>query len=203
MPYSQYNSLRHIKQALGIKIQYTRLFEEVALVPLSDWLKESLHRVLLRRTAYFSEKSRSEALVFPVLLELQYRSGYEFSLYSGAIIEADKEKGLNGECDFILSQGQQGIELEKPIFCIVEAKDNDLEIGIPQCIAQMVGAQIFNAQDGYRTPLIYGAVTTGTEWVFLKLEDTTAFIDNRQYNLTQPEELLGVIEGIIKKYINI
>jgi hypothetical protein len=203
MPYSQYNSLRHIRQALGIKIQYTRLFEEVAPVPLSDWLKESLHRVLLRRTAYFSEKSRSEALVFPVLLELQCRSDYEFSLYSGAIIEADKEKGLNGECDFILSQGQQGIELEKPIFCIVEAKDNDLEIGIPQCIAQMVGAQIFNAQDGYRTPLIYGAVTTGTEWVFLKLEDTTAFIDNRQYNLTHPEELLGVIEGIIKKYINV
>lgn len=200
MPYSQFNSLQTLKKQLEITVKTQLLFEESAAIVPSEWLQQTLDRVLTHQVAYFSEKSRSEAIVFPILLEIQCLYNYNFGLYSGAIMEADKNKGLNGECDFILSNAAQSIELERPIFCIVEAKDNDIELGVPQCIAQMLGAQIFNGQEGYDSPTIYGAVTTGTEWLFLKLENKIAYIDTNRYYIANVPSLLGIIGRIVHQF---
>ncbi len=59
--------------------------------------------------------------------------------------------------------------LTSPVFTIVEAKNDIIAGGIPQCIAQMLGAQYFNVKDGKQIPCIYGCVTTGKDWQFLKL----------------------------------
>jgi hypothetical protein len=105
---------------------------------------------------------------------------------------------LNGECDFVLSQAKQSIELERPIFCIVEAKDNDLDLGIPQCIAQLVGARLFNEKLGNIAPkILYGAVTTGTEWNFLQLIDDEVTIDNDFYYFNNLPQLLGILNNVI------
>ncbi len=133
----------------------------------SEWLQETLHRNTKRRLAYYNEKSRSEGIVFPILTDLLHQNNFSFSLYSGAIIEGDKHLGLNGECDFVLTKAQQSIELERPVFCIFEAKDNDIELGIPQCIAQLYGARLYNEKsENFSPAVLYGAVTTGTEWNF-------------------------------------
>lgn len=203
MPYNQFNSLQALKKQLNIVTKTHSLFANLNSVEPSNWLLETLDRVLTHQVAYFSEKSRSEAIVFPILLEIQSRHEYRFGLYSGAIMEADKSIGLNGECDFILSNAVQSIELERPIFCIVEAKDNDIEMGIPQCLAQMVGAQIFNEQENYIYPIIYGAVTTGTEWLFLKLEGSTAYIDANRYYIADVAQLLGVLDNIIFNFMKL
>jgi hypothetical protein len=50
----------------------------------------------------------------------------------GAIIDVDKKEGLNGECDFVLGTREQSYFLQVPIFCVVEAKDNDIKLGLPQ-----------------------------------------------------------------------
>jgi hypothetical protein len=200
MPYSQFSSLRNLKKAFDVTVTYEHLFGTIKEITPSDWFLETLKRGLERRGAYFSEKSRSEAIVYPILLEMQGRFKYNFSIYSGGNIDANKELGLNGECDFVLSKGEQGIEVERPVFCIVEAKDNDIELGVPQCIAQMLGVQIYNAQDGIELPYIFGASTTGTEWLFIKLDGKVVTIDNKQYYLNKPEELLGVLESIIHQF---
>ena len=175
MPYSQFTSLRAVKKQFGLKIENRRLFSTVEPVEASDWLKQTISKSSARRIAFFSEKSRSEAIVFPILLELNNRNNDVFNLYSGAFIDADKEKGLNGECDFVLGLGKQNIEVESPIFCIVEAKDNDIDLGVPH--AQMYGALLYNKQDENPVSVIYGSVTTGDTWVFLQLENDTVFID--------------------------
>jgi hypothetical protein len=200
MPYSQYSTLRAVKKQLGITVVNQPLFAETTPIEPSPWLVETLKRTLKQRVGYFSEKSRSEAIVFPVLVEIKSRNDDQFTLYSGAILEADKEKGLNGECDFILGLSKQNIELEAPIFCIVEAKDNDLELGLPQCIAQMTGAKIYNEQDGTILPYIFGGVTTGESWLFLKLIDNVAYVDTRQYYIEKLDDLLGVLELITRQY---
>ncbi len=53
---------------------------------------------------------------------------------------------------------------------LVEAKRDNLNSGLRQCIAQMVAAQRFNEAYHHPLPTIYGSVTTGTAWRFLKLE---------------------------------
>ena len=201
MPFSQFTTLRAVKKQLGLTVVNQPLFADIAPVEPSNWLVETLSRTLKQRVGYFSEKSRSEAIVFPVLVEIKTHHSDQFTLYSGAILEADKEKGLNGECDFILGLSKQNIELEAPIFCIVEAKDNDLELGLPQCIAQMCGAKIYNEQDGTILPYIFGGVTTGESWLFLKLVDDVVYVDTRQYYIEKLDALLGVLELITMQYL--
>jgi hypothetical protein len=201
MPYSQYNSLASIRKILGIKDMSARLFPELIPVQPSSWLQESIALATETTTAYFSEKSRSEALVFPILMELKKIFENKFSLYSGAFLDADKERGLNGECDFVLSKGAQSYAITIPFFCVIEAKDNDIKLGIPQCIAQLVGARILNEQEGIELPCLYGAVTTGTEWQFMKLEGQTVIFDTHRYYIANMDELLGALSAVGTLYV--
>jgi hypothetical protein len=117
-------------------------------------------------------------------------------------MEADKEKGLNGECDFILSFAKQSYELECPIFCLIEAKDDDIETNVGQCVAQMLGARIFNEKDELKVNTIYGCVTTGENWQFLKLVDNQIFLDSKLYYLDRLENILGVLQAIVDDFPN-
>jgi hypothetical protein len=194
MSYSKFNYKR-IRQELQIQEEYALLFETVEPIIPQSWLLALLDKV--KRIALFSEKSRSEGIVFPILLHLEEQNQFSFSLYSGAVINADDTKGLNGECDFILSSGKQSLAIDTPLFCMIEAEDNDIEKNIPQCIAQMEGARLYNQNDGKHLNVIYGCVTTGTEWQFLKLENQICFIDEKRYYINDLPSLLGVLQTIV------
>ena len=98
--------------------------------------------------AFFSEKSRSEFIVIPILLAARDLSHNSFTIYSGQRLDVMPEKGLVGECDFILGASPTVPMLQSPLVTIVEAKKNDIEAGLGQCVAQMVGARIFNERAG-------------------------------------------------------
>lgn len=95
MPYSQFTSLNAAIEHLGLiePNPSPSLFVHTNDLPPSPLLAELLTYHLKQKTIYFSEKSRSETLVFPVLLELQRQHEHQIALYSGANIEADKEQG--------------------------------------------------------------------------------------------------------------
>jgi hypothetical protein len=194
MSYSKFNYKR-IRQELQIQEEYAILFATVEPIIPQNWLVALLDKV--KRIALFSEKSRSEGIVFPILLHLEEQNNFSFSLYSGAVINGDDTKGLNGECDFILSSGKQSLAIDTPLFCMIEAEDNDIEKNIPQCIAQMEGARLYNQKEGKNLSVIYGCVTTGTEWQFLKLENQVCFIDEKRYYINDLPSLLGVLQTIV------
>jgi hypothetical protein len=147
-----------------------------------------------------SEKARSEWIVVPILRELRRLNDNFFTIYSGENLTADKEKGLIGECDFILSKDTKSYEISFPIFQIVEAKKNDLDEGIKQCASQLLGARIFNEKKGINSQKIYGCTTTGDDWIFLELNENNLTIDNRKYYLVEIKELLGVFQYIINTF---
>jgi hypothetical protein len=194
MSYSKF-TYKKIRQELLIQEEYAILFETVEPIMPQNWLVALLDKV--KRIALFSEKSRSEGIVFPILVELSRHNNFAFSLYSGAVLNADDTKGLNGECDFILSSGKQSLAIDTPLFCMIEAEDNDIEKNIPQCIAQMEGARLYNQNEGKNLNAIYGCVTTGTEWQFLKLENQLCFIDEKRYYINDLPSLLGVLQTIV------
>lgn len=200
MGYSQFN-YKKVRNELGIENIRTNLFEKIKQLEPSDWLQKTL--LYAEGAALFSEKSRSEGIVFPVLVELSQHNNNKdrFSIYSGAILNADEAQGLNGECDFILSSGKQDFEINTPLFCMIEAEDNDIEKNIPQCTAQMEGARIYNQNEGKNVQIIYGCVTTGTEWQFLKLENKTCWVDKNRYYINDLGSLLGVLQAIIDFYV--
>ena len=73
-----------------------------------------------------------------------------------------------------------------------------LELRLGQCIAEaeMVAAQRFNKQKEQPIPYIYGCVSNGTQWRFLKLSDQTLTIDLYDYPLPPVETILSFLVWI-------
>jgi hypothetical protein len=57
----------------------------------------------------------------------------------------------------------------------------------------MVAAQIFNEREENEISVIYGTVTSGTNWKFLKLEGKVVEIDLVEYYLTDVNKILGIL----------
>ncbi len=85
-----------------------------------------------------------------------------------------------------------------PVMTVVEAKKNDVEAGLGQCIAQMVAARRFNEEAGRKMAPVYGCVTTGETWQFLKLTGSSALLDRLRYYLDNVSGILGVLRAIFE-----
>jgi hypothetical protein len=189
-----------VEEILGIKHIRTHLFdkETVKEIVYNPILKNLINDV--RSLPIKSEKSRSEAIVFPVLLELRNINHQKITFYSGDSLNVDAKIGLKGECDFVITQENNSLEIKYPILQIVEAKRSDMEYGIAQCAAQMVGANRFNQKYKHNKNTVYGCSTTGKEWVFLKLQDKQLFVDLQEYYLDDLGKILGVFQVIIDEF---
>ena len=69
-----------------------------------------------------------------------------------------------------------------------------MELGVPQCAAQMIGAKMYNEKKGTEIPIIYGCVTTGNEWLFMSLENDLIKINPRLFYLNEVENVLGIFQ---------
>jgi len=112
-------------------------------------------------------------------------------LFSGVEFNVSIERGLRGVCDFLLSLSPTQLTIEAPVVAIVEAKNDNLKTGLVQCIAEMVAAQLFNREQGNDIPTVYGALTTGTYWKFLRLIETMVYVDVTEYHVQDAERIVG------------
>ena len=198
MAYSSFKTLKEIEVAFGVKNQRVSLFRDVVPCEMSEDLKKAI--LLAQELPIKSEKARSELIVTPILLEVRNLNHKVFTIYSGDNLNVDETRGLNGECDFIIAKDTGSFEVSYPIIQLVEAKKNDVEIGLPQCAAQMIGAKIWNDKNNASLSVMYGCVTTGDDWLFLKLTDDMLFIDVKKYYLGNIAELLGVFQQVIANF---
>jgi hypothetical protein len=148
-----------------------------------------------------TEKARSELLISPILVELRKTLGHKISLFSGIEFNIDPSRGLNGVCDFLISASPTQIMLTAPIIQIVEAKNENIKSGIPQCIAEMRAAQIFNEQKHTPFPTIYGVVTIGSSWKFMQLRENSITIDIMEYFIDNVEKILGILRFMVEQAI--
>lgn len=196
MAYSDF-SLRQVKQAFGLTLLETGDFlTGFAPVAPSDYLAQTLQRNLSVAIAVGTEKARSELLISPILIEVRERLERRISLFSGTDFSVDASVGLNGICDFLISRSQEQLLIEAPAIVIVEAKREDLNPGLGQCIAELIAAQRFNEENGKPVEAVYGAVTTGSLWRFLRLSGQSVEIDLKDYGVPPVDEVLGILIGI-------
>ena len=192
MAYSDF-TLDRVRNELGITLDFSAsLFDEVLPVAASDWLVDTLALMAPMAMAN-TEKARSEFMVAPILGELVKRLDYGIFVFSGKDFNVDSDRGLSGYCDFLVSRSPESISIQAPVCTIVEAKKEDINGGIAQCIAEMVAAQIFNERKGAAIDRIYGVVTSGMAWRFLVLERTIARIDRLEYYVSQVDKILGIL----------
>lgn len=174
-------------------IEGQRFFPEIEPIPPTSVLQETLNRGIPWAIAVGNEKARSEAIINPVLLEVKYLLKGSISVFSGEDFTVDPALGLNGVCDFLISQSAEQLAIEAPAIIIVEAKREDIKPEMGQCLAAMVAAQKFNQMSDRAIPVIYGCVTTGTAWRFLKLEGSTVTVDLSDYPLPPIDQILGIL----------
>jgi hypothetical protein len=187
-------SISKVKGELGIHLDeagdYFSAVEPVAIASgLVDTLKTSLPLALKINT----EKARSEMIVAPLLIEVYRQLDGTISLFSGVDWEVDRLLGLCGRCDFLISRSPEQLRIESPVLAVVEVKNDDIAAGIAQCLAEMVAARIFNQRNGSDIPTIYGAVTTGSAWRFLRLIESTAYLDETEYYINDAARIVGII----------
>jgi hypothetical protein len=176
----------------------SQLLADVPEIEASELLTTILKENIDLAVSINTEKARSEMIIVPILLEIRRKLNYQISLFSGIEFNVDPGKGLNGFCDFLMSNSQEQLFISSPILTIVEAKNDNLKAGLGQCIAEMVAAQLFNQQEGNEISIIYGAVTTGTVWQFLKLENKVVSIDLTEYFIRDIQKIIGILIKAMK-----
>ncbi|KAB8333111.1 hypothetical protein SD80_014700 [Scytonema tolypothrichoides VB-61278] len=199
MPYSDF-TLARIKRDFGIKTaEGGRFLPETQLIEPSLYLKEALSEGLPLAIATGSEKARSELIISPILVEVRKILQRKVSFFSGEDFTVAPELGLSGVCDFLISRSCEQVFIEAPAVIVVEAKKADLKAGLGQCAAEMIAAQKFNEANNIPIPTIYGSVSSGTAWRFLKLEGQILSIDFNDYPVPPVEVILGMLVWMVRE----
>lgn len=181
---------------LGISTIRGQLQHTTPLINTSEFLLTALK--INQEIPLESEKAKSELLITPILIELRLNNLQKLTYFSGYQFTVDAKLGLTGFCDFIISKKYNAAFIESPLIAVVEAKHNqDLADAAPQCIAEMYAVQMFNQRNGEEVPCIYGAITNGYEWLFLRLNHDQVMIDINRYTIQNLSKLLGFWQGVI------
>jgi hypothetical protein len=193
MPYSDF-SLEKVKRTFELETsEIVDLFGDIPELECSDLLTETLRYNVPLALASNSEKARSEMIISPILIDLRRQLKEKINLFSGIEFDVDSERGLNGICDFIISNSSEILFVSAPIITLVEAKKENITAGLGQCVAEMLAARIFNERAGNEVSTVYGVVTTGSIWKFMKLDGSIISIDLTEYYLKDVNKILGIL----------
>ena len=197
MAFSDFD-LHMVVETFGLHVERdTDLYAGLAPLEPSDYLRAWLGDFGRLAVAVGTEMARSVYIIAPILGEAQRRAAGPVHVMPGIALDADKSRGLNGFCDYLISRSEEIYYLRSPLAAVVEAKREDIIGGLGQCAAAMVGMRVFNERDNTQFPTLYGCVSSGTNWQFLRLEGDVLFIDRREYYLAEVGLLIGILVQIM------
>ena len=195
MAYSNY-SIPKLKQQFQLEQNNVVLFDKKRVKTVKPSRRLMLELEEGQIMPLLSEKAKSELLISPILREV-LRNNPFLSIFSGYTFNIEGHEELSGAPDFLISNKPNKVEIEAPVFCLVESKNRTPDEGYAQCAAEMYAARLFNHQMGEPYQYIYGAVTNAFEWVFLKLHDNYILIDQERYFINEIPKLLGAFQIIV------
>jgi hypothetical protein len=102
---------------------------------------------------------------------------------------------LNGKYDCAL--GLDDVDFIAPIVAVVEVKKSNLAEGLGQCLAEMYATVHQFQQDK-----VYGLITDGEVWLFLRLQNAVLSVDENDYYISNVADIVdrvGYIASLFKK----
>jgi hypothetical protein len=187
-----------VQQDLGLTLDEEDLYSDAPTLALREEFAAALTEGTTLALAVNTEKAKSEFIIAPLLLELRRSLGDRFGLFSGVELTVDPGRGLNGVCDFIITKSAKQFVLSAPLIAIVEAKNDNLRSGLGQCIASMYAAQLLNQQSSPSIEVVFGVITTGSAWKFLRLQQTVLTLDIKEYYIDNAGKILGILTQIVQ-----
>ena len=185
--------LSDVEARLGLTISIERLFPNVVETAPRPGFLDTITEGVTVAQGVDSEKARSEFVIAPILLEFRRLRGNQNALFSGVEFNVDPEQGLNGYCDFLITRSPRLYIVTAPVIAVAEGKNDNVNSGLGQCIAEMRAAWVFNVSKNERIAQVFGASTTGTHWKFLRLRDTLVTLDADDYFIRDLGKILGIL----------
>ena len=178
---------------LGIITLLPWEFESQPL-PITDFFKKRLERLQKRFDLRSYEESKK--LLIDAFCEEAMEDFDQLKIWKGGRLESDV---FIGNADYLIAQKKD--YLEAPFVCIVEAKKDDFEQGLAQCLVEMQACQWQNKQSGKFIEVL-GIVTNAREWMFYKLDLSGKVYDSRGYIADDAAMTLGLSRRDYSAYLN-
>ncbi|MDB9494650.1 hypothetical protein PN441_19545 [Spirulina major CS-329] len=181
--------LQDAYQQLDIEQLTPWVVSEVTLQP-SAFFRERLLRLQTRFDLRYCEKSKE--LLIDAFCEEAMEGINTLKIWKGAKLEGEK---TTGNVDYLIAPRKDYLDL--PFLCIVEAKKDDFEQGLAQCLVEMKVCQERNIAKNKRID-IYGIVTNGDGWRFYRLSVQGMVQETALYSTKDLDLLLGVLNHIFQ-----
>jgi hypothetical protein len=181
---------------------YTEAFKHLKLTDLLPWeleaipmepsvfFKERLHR--LEQLFDLQSYEESKKLLIDAICEEAILITEHLKIWKGAQLESDTTAGY---VDYLIAERKR--YLESPLLCIIEAKKDNFEQGLAQCLVEMQACQWQNHQVSHDADIL-GIVTNGEGWQFYKLLMTGVVYETPLYSVGDMQLLLGRLRYIFQ-----
>ena len=156
-------------------------------IPPSELFQLNMERL---KTFDTTSTERAKELIIDEIFKESLVNFSKLRAWKSAPLSTDE---LTGAADYLLAKRQRFVQT--PLLCVAEAKRDDFEKGLGQCLAEMEACRWQNQQGGKLID-IYGIVTNGTGWVFYKLAKTGEVFETVPYSIANIEDVLGILNNI-------
>ena len=199
MSYNNF-TIKEVKNFFQLEtVEKLGIFSNAEEITISEYLTVTLEENIPLAVSINTQKAYSELIITNILVEIRKIFNRQISFFSGISLNIDEENNLFGNCDFVVSASPEQLFLNAPITTIIEAKNENMMSHLGQCVAKMVGAKLFNEQEGDNSSKIYGVITSGIAWKFIKLDNNTIYIDLKDYHIDNTNKLVGILAAMIRQ----
>jgi hypothetical protein len=187
--FSGFNLKEAFKQ---LKLREIQPWEELPKPAVaSDFFRERLAR--LQRHFDLETCEESKKLLIDAVCEEALEGFDNIKVWKGANLETPTTSGI---ADYLIAE-RKGY-LEAPFLCIIEAKKDDFEQGLAQCLVEMQACQWENQQVD-RTIETLGIVSNGNAWAFYRLTIAGKVYKTELYALTDLGMVLGWLKHVFQR----
>jgi hypothetical protein len=157
---------------------------------LSNFFKE--HLVRLKRHFDLESYEESKKLMIDAICDEAINTCDRLKIWKGAQLESDR---LVGYVNYLIAERKRFLDL--PLLCIIEAKKDNFEQGLAQCLVEIHACQWKNQQNNHNIDVL-GIVTNGEGWRFYKLAVDGQVHETPLYSIGDMELLLGRLRYIFQ-----
>jgi hypothetical protein len=181
---------------------YSEAFKQLNLTDLIAW---NIDVPIVPRSAFFQERinrleqmfnlqgyEESKKLLIDAICEEAMLTSSHLRIWKGAQLESNL---LAGYVDYLVAERKGYLDI--PLLCIIEAKKDDFEQGLAQCLVEMQTCQWQN-QQADRAIDVLGIVTNGEGWQFYKLTIAGSVYGTPLYSVGDMELLLGRLRYVFE-----
>jgi hypothetical protein len=146
----------------------------------------------MRRLDAF-DTARSEGaklLLVDAFLEEAIQPFTHLRIFKEATLRAQTASGI---VDYLVAR--RAAVPQAPLVCVAEAKKDNFDEGLAQCLVEMQAAAENNLQSGH-TSAVFGIVTNGTGWQLYRREPEGTVHETPLYTSADPARLLGALGAI-------